>query len=174
MRSDPEIGYARIVELAEFEEVRGDLGTIVCTSGGFDPLHPGHASCIVESKKFGDTLVVVVNGDGFLAAKKGRPFQDLATRCRIVACLRGVDFVVPFEIEDDPTVCEALRRIRPHVFTKGGDRTDARIIAEWQTCREHGIRIESGVGLAKEWSSSDVLQEWGEFWAETHPRRPSS
>ena len=170
--SDPETGYARIVELAEFEALREDLGTIVCTSGGFDPLHPGHASCIVESKKFGDTLVVVVNGDGFLAAKKGRPFQDLATRCRIVACLRGVDFVVPFEIEDDPTVCEALRRIRPHVFTKGGDRTAAGNIPEWQTCQEHSIRIECGVGLSKEWSSSDFLQEWGEFWAETHPRKP--
>ncbi|MEE9279119.1 MAG: adenylyltransferase/cytidyltransferase family protein [Myxococcota bacterium] len=172
MSSDPETGYARIVELAEFEKLRESLGTIICTSGGFDPLHPGHASCIVESKKFGDTLVVVVNGDGFLTAKKGRPFQDLATRCRIVACLRGVDFVVPFEIEDDPTVCEALRRIRPHVFTKGGDRTDARNIAEWQICQEQGIRIEPGVGLAKEWSSSDFLQEWGEFWAETHPRKP--
>lgn len=171
MKSDSEQGYAKIVSLAEFEKIRDDLGTIVCTSGGFDPLHPGHATCIVESKRFGDTLVIVVNGDGFLSAKKGRPFQDLATRCKIVSCIRGVDFVIPFEIEDDPTVCEALKRIRPHVFAKGGDRTDIRNIPEWQICQEHGIRIESGVGLAKEWSSSSFLEEWGEFWATTHPRK---
>ncbi len=162
--------YARILNFEEFAALRGELGTIVCTSGGFDPLHPGHASCLIESKKFGDTLVVVVNGDSFLADKKGRSFQDLATRCHIVACIRGVDFVVPFEIENDPTVCEALRRIRPHVFTKGGDRTDVTNIPEWETCQELGIRIESGVGLAKQWSSSNFLEEWGEFWANTHPR----
>lgn len=162
--------YARIVELSELEALRDSLGTLVCTSGGFDPLHPGHASCIVESKKFGDTLVVLVNGDAFLAAKKGRPFQDVLTRCRIVACLRGVDYVVPFEIEGDPTVCEALRRLRPDVFTKGGDRADMESIPEWRVCQEHGIRIEAGVGLAKEWSSSDALAAWGQYWAETHRR----
>jgi cytidyltransferase-like protein len=158
--------YGRIISLSEWADLREGLGTIVCTSGGFDPLHPGHATCIVESSRLGDALVVVVNGDSFLRAKKGRPFQDLRTRCQIVSCVRGVDFVIPFEIDDDPTVCEALRRIRPHVFTKGGDRTDIANIPEWGVCQEHGIRIETGVGLAKDWSSSDFLREWGEFWAE--------
>ena len=67
-------------------------------------------------KQYGDTLVVVVNGDDFLTRKKGKPFMDLTTRCRIVSCIRGVDFVIPFEIENDSTVCEALRRVRPHVL----------------------------------------------------------
>jgi cytidyltransferase-like protein len=157
--------YASIVDFDAIERMRDELGTIVCTSGGFDPLHPGHASCIIESAKLGDTLIVVVNGDGFLTAKKGRPFQDLATRCHIVACLRGVDYVVPFEIENDSTVCEALRRIRPHVFTKGGDRKDLDTIPEWDVCQKHGIRIEAGVGLDKSWSSSDFLRTWGEYWS---------
>ncbi len=165
--------YGRILDFEELDAIHSELGTIVCTSGGFDPLHPGHASCLIESRKFGNTLVVVVNGDSFLVEKKGRPFQDLATRCRIVACIRGVDYVVPFEIENDPTVREALRRIRPHVFTKGGDRIDVASIPEWELCQALGIRIESGVGLAKEWSSSNFLEEWGEFWANTHPRRDS-
>jgi cytidyltransferase-like protein len=160
-----EHAYGRIVRLEDWASLREDLGTIVCTSGGFDPLHPGHATCIVESRRLGDSLVVVVNGDAFLRAKKGRPFQDLATRCQIVACLRGVDFVIPFEIEGDPTVREALRAIRPHVFTKGGDRVDGHTIPEWEVCEAHGIRIETGVGLKKDWSSSDFLREWGEFWA---------
>ncbi|GHT01489.1 hypothetical protein FACS1894108_15260 [Planctomycetales bacterium] len=115
--------YAPIVTFDEIDRLRPTLGKIVGTSGGFDPLHPGHATCIVESKKYGDTLVVIVNGDAFLRTKKGKPFQDLATRCRIVSCLRAVDYVVPFEIENDQTVCEALRRLRPHYFTKGGDRS---------------------------------------------------
>lgn len=155
--------YAEVVSFEDFAKVRDSLGRIVCTSGGFDPLHPGHATCIVESKQYGDTLVVVVNGDAFLTAKKGKPFMDLATRSAVVSCIREVDYVVPFEIEDDPTVCEALRRLRPHVFTKGGDRTDYSNIPEWTVCQELGIELVPQVGLDKAWSSSDFLREWAHY-----------
>jgi cytidyltransferase-like protein len=157
--------YAPIVTFDEFNQIRDRLGRIVCTSGGFDPLHPGHATCIIESKQYGDTLVVVVNGDSFLQRKKGKPFMDLQTRCQIVSCLRDVDYVIPFEIEDDQTVCQALRLIRPHVFTKGGDRVDYTNIPEWQVCHELGIELVSQVGKSKLWSSSDFLKDWGEFWS---------
>jgi len=155
--------YARIISFDEFDKIRDQLGRIVCTSGGFDPIHPGHASCLIESKQYGDTLVVVVNGDGFLTRKKGKAFMDVETRCNIVSCIRGVDFVIPFEIENDQTVCEALRRIRPQVFTKGGDRVDFTNIPEWTVCQELGIELISQVGRPKLWSSSDFLKEWGEF-----------
>ena len=159
--------YARIVTFEEFDQIRDQLGRIVCTSGGFDPLHPGHASCIIESKQYGDTLVVVVNGDSFLKRKKGKPFMDVETRCRIVSCLREVDYVIPFETEDnDQTVTKALRRLRPHVFTKGGDRVDYTNIPEWQVCQELGIELVSQVGQPKLWSSSDFLREWVEYWFE--------
>lgn len=158
--------YASIVTFEEFEKVRAGLGRIVCTSGGFDPLHPGHATCIVESKQYGDTLVVVVNGDTFLKRKKGKPFMDLQTRCNLVACLREVDYVIPFEIESDQTVSQALRLIRPHVFTKGGDRVDNTNIPEWQVCQDLGIELVSQVGRPKLWSSSDFLKDWGEFLSE--------
>ena len=157
---------ARIVELNEFPGLSAGLGTIVATSGGYDPLHPGHASCLLESSRYGDTLVVIVNGDGFLRRKKGKPFMDLKARCQVVSCMRTVDYVIPFEIEDDDTVCEALRVIRPHVFTKGGDRTDMSNIPEWGVCTELGIEVISGVGLDKAWSSSDYLETWGRFWSE--------
>lgn len=156
--------YAPIVSFEEIDKIRDRLGKIVCTSGGFDPIHPGHATCVIESKKYGDTLVVIVNGDSFLRNKKGKAFQDLQTRCQIVSCLREVDYVVPFEIENDQTVCEALRRLRPHVFTKGGDRTDYTNIPEWAVCQELGIELVPQVGLQKAWSSSDFLKDWGEFW----------
>jgi len=159
---------AKILSFEEFDKIRDFLGRIVSTSGGFDPLHPGHASCIIESKKHGDSLVVIVNGDAFLRNKKGKPFMDLQTRCYIVSCLREVDYVIPFEIENDQTVCEALRRIRPHVFTKGGDRVDFTNIPEWKVCQELNIDLVAQVGQPKLWSSSDFLKDWGEFWSMTH------
>ena len=110
--------YGKIISFEEFDKIRHVLGKIVCTSGGFDPLHPGHASCIIESKQYGDTLVVVVNGDGFLQRKKGKPFMDVETRCAMVACIRDVDYVIPFEIEDDQTVSEALQAYSSTCFHK--------------------------------------------------------
>jgi len=135
---------------------------VVMTSGGFDPVHPGHISCISESKKYGGVLVVVVNGDTFLRNKKGRPFQNVETRSLIMSAIRGVDYVVPFEIDNDQTVNVALATIKPDVFTKGGDRIDAKTIPEWATCEKLGIEVITGVGLDKYWSSSGFLADWEE------------
>jgi cytidyltransferase-like protein len=151
---------ARVVSFEDFEAARPD-GRLVVTSGGFDPIHPGHISLLQTSAQYG-RVVAVVNGDAFLRAKKGRPFQDLQTRCLIVSAIRHVDYVVPFEIEGDLTVNEALRRLRPDVFTKGGDRVDAETIAEWETCKELGIEIITGVGADKQWSSSWFLEAWSQ------------
>jgi D-beta-D-heptose 7-phosphate kinase/D-beta-D-heptose 1-phosphate adenosyltransferase len=155
--------YAPIINLEDFQGLKPALiGTIVCTSGGFDPIHPGHISCFVESKNFGDHLVVIVNGDSFLKIKRGKVFQNLDTRCRIVSAIRGVDYVIPFEIENDQSVCVALEQIKPHVFTKGGDRKDPSSIPEWEVCQRLGIDVVFGVGEDKQWSSSDYLAKWTE------------
>jgi cytidyltransferase-like protein len=151
---------AKIISLDQFAKLRPKLGKIVATSGGYDPIHPGHISGIVQSKKYGDTLVVIVNGDAFLTSKKGRPFQNLETRSLIVSGITGVDYVVPFEIDDDQTVIKALEAIRPHIFTKGGDRVDKASLPEWGVCKKHGIEIIFGVGEAKKWSSSWFLKDW--------------
>jgi cytidyltransferase-like protein len=150
---------APIVSFEAFNAARPG-GRVVATSGGFDPIHPGHISSLQESARFGEVVIAIVNGDAFLRAKKGRPFQDLQTRCLIVSAIRGVDYVVPFEIEGDLTVCEALRQLRPAVFTKGGDRVDAQSIAEWDVCAELGIEVITGVGADKQWSSSWFLEAW--------------
>ncbi len=155
---------AKIISFEEFEAIRDSLGIIVATSGGFDPIHPGHVSCIHQSKSHGNTVIVIVNGDDFLLKKKGKPFMDLKTRCHIVSYVKGVDYVIPFEIENDHTVSVALDKLKPHIFTKGGDRIDEKSIPEWKTCEKNGTKIISGVGHRKDWSSSDFLREWGEFW----------
>ena len=160
MAVEKKVSYAKIVTFSEFSAIRPTLGKIVCTSGGYDPIHPGHISCLVESCKYGDVLVVIVNGDSFLRAKKGKPFQDIATRCDIVSSIIGVDYVIPFEIEDDMTVSVALAQIKPAVFTKGGDRSSRDNIPEWSVCQELGIEVVFGVGREKKWSSSSFLDNW--------------
>lgn len=151
---------AEIISLGDFARLRPKLGKVVMTSGGYDPIHPGHISCIIESKKYGGVVVVVVNGDNFLTAKKGKPFQNLETRSLIVSGIAGVDYVIPFEIKDDHTVNKALETIKPDVFTKGGDRVDAESIPEWEICKKYNIEVITGVGEDKKWSSSWFLNEW--------------
>lgn len=157
---------APILPLEEFKKIRNTLsGTIVATSGGFDPIHPGHISCIMESRALGDILVVAVNGDNFLRLKKGRSFQDIGTRASIVSSIRGIDFVVPFESDETDISCaRALEAIRPHVFTKGGDRDFASLpTIEQELFERYHIKLVTNVGAEKRWSSSAFLEAWSNF-----------
>lgn len=157
---------AKIVLLEEFAKLRPTLkGKIVMTSGAFDPIHPGHISCFQESKKLGDILVVVINGDWFLTEKKGKPFQDLATRALIVSGIRGVDYVVPFEIEGDIGQSKSLEIVRPDIFTKGGNRSSLAMLPkeEAEVIKKNNIKVKFAVGADKVWSSSDFLEQWVAF-----------
>ncbi len=147
-----------ILEMEDFVKIRKNIkGKVVLTSGGYDPIHPGHISCINDSASLGDVMVVVVNGDWFLTNKKGKPFMPLQDRLFIVDSLKHVTFTIPFEIENDSTVIKALEAIKPDIFTKGGDRFDAKTIPEWDTCEKYGIEIVTGMGLPKKWHSSKLV-----------------
>lgn len=136
------------------------------TSGGYDPVHPGHISCILDSKLRCDKLFVVVNGDEFIRRKKNEhePFQPLMVRTQNVSAIKGVDVTIPFNASDpaDLTVCEALRVLQPHIFFKGGDRSDIENLPETPVCKQYGIEIIGGMGDTKKWSSSDFTRKWDE------------
>lgn len=157
---------AKILTLEQFAKLRPKLrGKVVMTSGAFDPIHPGHISCFQESRKMGDILVVSVNGDWFLKTKKGKPFQDLQTRSLIISGIRGVDYVIPFEIEGDIGQSKTLEAVRPDIFTKGGNRSSLKMLPkeEAEVIMRHKIKVKFGVGIDKLWSSSDFLEQWVAF-----------
>lgn len=144
---------------------------IIATSGGFDPIHPGHQSVFTDVKrlihrkdKFSSFphLLVLVNSDEFLRFKKGTELLDIKTRCQIVSFCKDVDFVVPFfpTNPNDMTVCEALEKIKPDYFAKGGDRTGIENIPEWKVCQKNNIKILTNLGVDKEWSSSNILDSY--------------
>jgi hypothetical protein len=66
-----------------------------------------------------------------------------------------------------------LRRLRPNVFTKGGDRVDAQSIPEWEICSQLGIDVITGVGEDKRWSSSWFLQAWASTGPQSTPASPA-
>ena len=128
---------------------------IVLCSGGFDPLHVGHLSYLKDAAHFGD-VVVALNSDAWLMVKKGFVFQPWNDRMLIVKALSFVASVSTVE-DSDGTVCEALRRIRPHYFANGGDRTKANPLED-SVCNELGIIQLLNTGGAKIRSSSELVR----------------
>jgi D-beta-D-heptose 7-phosphate kinase/D-beta-D-heptose 1-phosphate adenosyltransferase len=126
--------------------------TIVVASGYFDPLHVGHIEYLEKAKQLGDELVVIVNSDVQAKIKKGRAFMREEDRLKIVKSLKCVDKAL-ISIDNNSSVCESLRLVKPHIFANGGDRKEEEI-PEAEVCRELGIEMVDGLG-EKIRSSSD-------------------
>jgi len=132
---------------------------IVAVSGGFDPIHVGHVRMMLEAKKFGDELVVILNNDNWLKRKKGFVFMPENQRKEIIEAIRGVDRVILTSHAEgcvDMSVCDVLREIRPDVFANGGDRF-ADNIPEAVLARELGIELAFNVGQGGKVQSSSWL-----------------
>ena len=136
------------------------MNKTICVSGGFDPLHVGHVRLIESASEHGDVFVIL-NSDEWLMRKKGYMFMTFDERKEIIQSMRSVHDVV--EVNDnDGTVCEALKRIRPHFFGNGGDRLSDNV-PEVELCKELGIKMIFNLGGEKIQSSSDLVQSYKEL-----------
>lgn len=137
-------------------------GQIVCISGGFDPLGVHHLRYIEAAKKLGSVLVVILNSDDFLMVKKGYYVMTMRERTAILESIKWVDYVhqhIP-TYPYDMTVSEALAKLKPDIFAKGGDRhPGADPIPEETICKKLGIEIVYGVGGYEKLSSSSWIME---------------
>lgn len=116
-------------------QVRAQGGTVVATGGCFDLLHIGHVSLLQAARSLGDCLIVCLNSDASVRRLKGpgRPVVPEADRAAVLEALGCVDGVLLF---DEDTPAEALRRLRAHVFAKGGDYgggdiPETEVLASW-------------------------------------------
>jgi D-glycero-beta-D-manno-heptose 1-phosphate adenylyltransferase len=141
----------RLVDLVAADRREGR--SIAFANGCFDLLHVGHVRYIQGAAAEADRLVVAVNDDATAASKgAGRPILTAADRAKLVAALRGVDYVVVFP---EPTVAPLLELLRPDVHCKGTDYTlDS--VPERETVRAFGGRIAI-VGDPKDHSTRDLL-----------------
>ena len=132
---------------------------IIVVSGGFDPLHIGHIRMFQDAKKLGDKLVVILNNDNWLRKKKGSVFMLQDERAELIQHIKWVDDVVLTEHEpntNDMSVCNELRKIRPHIFVNGGDRKLDNI-PEVPVCEEIGCKMVFNVGRGGKVQSSSWL-----------------
>lgn len=144
---------------------------VVMISGGFDPIHIGHIRYMQEAKKLGDKLIVVINNDNWLRAKKGREFMPEKERKEIIEAIKGVDEVIISHHPKNPkdmSVARELSLIRPHIFANGGDRNEkdskdprSSLYKERKIHKKYGIQMVYNVGRGgKIRSSSDLLNSY--------------
>ena len=88
---------------------------IVLVKGAYDLFHIGHYYSFVGARTFGNVLVVAVNDDASIRARKNteRPVLALEDRMILIAALACVDFVTTY---DAPSPFEVISLLRPHVF----------------------------------------------------------
>lgn len=133
----------------------------VAVSGGFDPLHRGHVRLFQEAKKLGDELVVILNNDNWLRAKKGYVFMPEHERKELLEALSSVDKVFLTKHSSNPedmSVCRELLELQPHIFANGGDRNKNNI-PEVAVCDKIGCRMIFNIGPGGKIQSSSWLLE---------------
>ncbi len=145
-------------------------------SGGFDPLHSGHIQYLKASAKIGHHLVVALNSDDWLIAKKGKNFLPFAERKLILEHMEMVDEVIEFDDDELGSCKNALYKVKEKypndevIFCNGGDR-DKENIPEMSV---QGISFEFSVGgsdkqnssswILKNWAYPMEKRVWGEFY----------
>jgi rfaE bifunctional protein nucleotidyltransferase chain/domain len=111
--------YARLAQMAA--SLR-DLGLhVVLTSGSFDILHEGHSMYLEAARNYGDFLIVGVDSDAKVRARKGddRPAVPEMERLRMVTHQRGVGLVTLKEPEH--AKWDLIKAVHPDVLVATGE-----------------------------------------------------
>lgn len=89
---------------------------VVLTSGTWDLFHVGHAQYLEHAKNLGDLLIVGVDSDEKVRARKGphRPVVPQTERISILCHLRHVDAVTLKPLQETPNAL--IKLVRPDVL----------------------------------------------------------
>jgi rfaE bifunctional protein nucleotidyltransferase chain/domain len=120
--------YERITHIVEALRVLGVR--VVLTSGSFDIIHEGHSMYLEAARKFGDFLIVGLDSDDKIRARKGpnRPAVPEMERLRMVTHQRGVGLVT-LKRTSHPR-WSLIEAVRPDVLVATADTYTAGEIAE--------------------------------------------
>lgn len=104
-------------KLAELVGYWKKLGLrIVLTSGTFDLFHIGHAQYLEKAKELGDILIVGVDSDQKVKARKGplRPIVPEGERVLILSHVRHADVITLKNVGDPPNFL--IKLVQPDVL----------------------------------------------------------
>jgi rfaE bifunctional protein nucleotidyltransferase chain/domain len=160
----------QVVSQSELISLRGQWKRagkgVVCASGCFDLLHPGHIRLLEHASSLGDILVVAIESDraasARLAPRNGsakqapaRPIVSSSERAEILAALAAVAYVVEFE---GPSPREFLARLLPDVIVLGAsDGSDLSAPLEFADLEALGCKV-ARIPLEPGYSTSRLIE----------------
>lgn len=112
-------------KILSFENIEGDIkkikkrGVLVLVGGCFDILHTGHIEFLKAAKKQGDILLIMLESDESVRAKKGknRPANGQKPRADILASLPAVDYILPLPyLKSDLDYYNLVKTIEPDII----------------------------------------------------------
>ena len=103
---------------------------VVLTSGSFDIIHEGHSMYLEAARRFGDFLIVGLDSDEKIAARKGphRPAVPQMERLRMVTHQRGVGLVTLKHLQHERWAL--IKAVRPDVLVATEETYSLAEIAE--------------------------------------------
>jgi D-glycero-beta-D-manno-heptose 1-phosphate adenylyltransferase len=106
---------------------------VVLTSGSFDIIHEGHSMYLEAARRFGDFLIVGLDSDDKIEARKGpgRPAVPQMERLRMVTHQRGVGLVTLKHAQHPKW--ELIKAVGPDVLVATEETYSAAEIAELES-----------------------------------------
>lgn len=150
------------------QRIRKGGRKVVLCHGVFDLLHVGHLRHLKAARRHGDILVVSITGDEFVNKGPGRPAFPSDLRAEMLAGMELIDFVTVLE---DPGAHPAIAAIKPDVYVKGSEYSDAskdisgKITTEKELVESFGGRLVLTEDIT--FSSSNLLNRFFAMHDET-------
>lgn len=93
--------------------------TIVVTTGAFDVPHEAHRTYLKKARKFGDILILILQSDEFIKARKGkeRPIRKKEVRVRRISyshCYESVTYI--FIAENLNSLYDSIWLLNPDIL----------------------------------------------------------
>jgi rfaE bifunctional protein nucleotidyltransferase chain/domain len=130
-------GLRFVEDYERITDIVGALRTlglkVVLTSGSFDIIHEGHSMYLEAARRLGDFLIVGVDSDEKIQARKGphRPAVPEMERLRMVTHQRGVGLVTLKQPHHPKWAL--IRAVRPDVLVATADTYRPAEIAELES-----------------------------------------
>jgi D-beta-D-heptose 7-phosphate kinase/D-beta-D-heptose 1-phosphate adenosyltransferase len=138
--------------------LRGLRQKIVLTSGSFDLIHLGHVKYLARAKEFGDVLVVGVDSDQKIKARKSpdRPMVPEDERLELLAHQRPVDYLFLKPLNEPRWAL--IQAVRPDVLVLTADHSYSS--ADLEALHEFVGSIEVLERQASVTTSERIRQMW--------------
>lgn len=102
-----------------------------------DILHRGHVLHLVNSKKFGDLLIVGVLTDKAVMEKKNKPVLSFDERMFLVSQLKAVDIAVP---QETYSPLSNIKSIKPNILIESESHDEKEVARIRSIVSEMGVK----------------------------------